>query len=256
MLLDIPLAYAESLYQFSALLRDPLYRHPDEPHGQGQPVLLIPGFLGGDWMLLTVAGWLRRLGYRSYLSGIYFNVRNPLRTGEQLGWRVEHIVKQTGRPLIIVGHSLGGMLARYLGSRFPEEVRHVVTVGSPLCEALETTNPLVAGLFRLTQATQKRIEAVYPAARPPELPWGFFERVSAPLPDEVGFTAIFSKKDEVVDWRVCLDPDRENIEVPGRHVSMMVNPAVYHALAQTFARITTQHHEEGLWKDSQARLLS
>ena len=253
MLFDIPLAYAESLQQFAALLRDPFYRHPDGLSGQGEPVLLIPGFLGGDWMLLTLAGWLRRLGYRPYLSGIYVNIRNPLRTGEQLGWRVEHIVQRTGSPLIIVGHSLGGMLARYLGSRFPQYVRHVVTVGSPLQDALGTTHPLVASLFRLTQATQQRLKAVYPAIRPPQLPWDFFERVAAPLPDGVGFTTIFSKQDEVVDWHGCLDPYGENLEVPGRHVSMMVNRAVYHALARTFANLA--YNEEATWKDSQARRL-
>jgi triacylglycerol lipase len=146
-------------------------------------------------------------------------------------------VKETGSPIIVVGHSLGGMLARYLGSRFPQEVRHVVTLGSPMYDALETSHPLVASVFHLTQAVQRRLGAVCPVLRPPRLPWDFFERIAAPLPDGVGFTAIFSKQDEVVDWRACLDPQGEHREVPGRHASLIVNPAVYYALAQTFAHL-------------------
>jgi triacylglycerol lipase len=56
-----------------------------------------------------------------------------------------------------------------------------------------------------------------------------------PLPPEVGFTAIFSKHDEVVDWRACLDPQGDNREVSGQHVSLIVNREVYRILAQVLA---------------------
>lgn len=238
--LRIPSMQYEYLRQFSLLLRDPVYRGRQQPRGHGEPVLLIPGFMGGDWMLLLLAGWLRRLGYQPYFSGICLNIRNPLRTSERLRWRVEYIVKETGRPLIIVGQSLGGMLARCLGSRFPRHVRHVVTLGSPIHDALETSHPLVSSLFSITQATQRRLAGVCPAFRPPQNGMDFFEQVAYPLPDGVGFTAIFSKQDEIVDWRVCIDPQGENYEVSGRHASLSVNREVFHALSQILARITAR----------------
>ncbi|MET0850426.1 MAG: hypothetical protein ABW020_04770, partial [Candidatus Rokuibacteriota bacterium] len=38
------------------------------PRGDGSAVVLVPGFLGSDWYLLDLYYWLRRMGYRAYLS--------------------------------------------------------------------------------------------------------------------------------------------------------------------------------------------
>src|SRR5262245_57048943 len=127
MLWRLATSYPDYLYQLSALLRDPIYHGRNVPPGQGQPVLLIPGFLAGDWTLSVLAGWLNRLGYRAYTSGINCNVDCPNRTGEILHWRLAHIVEETQSPLVVVGHSLGGLLARFLGANFPGHVRYVVT---------------------------------------------------------------------------------------------------------------------------------
>jgi hypothetical protein len=51
----------------------------------------------------------------------------------------------------------------------------------------------------------------------------------------VGLTSIFSKEDEVVDWRACLDPWGEGHEVSGRHMGLVVNREVYRILAQVLA---------------------
>lgn|SRR5215813_1770226 len=142
-------SYPDYLLQLSLLLRDPIYRGSHAQRGVGQPILLIPGFLVGDWTLWLMAGWLRRLGYRAYLSGIDWNVRAPERTGELLARRLIYIVKETGSPvIIIVGHSLGGMLARSLGFYFPavifpEVVRHVVALAAPLSTTLRTLRLLL-----------------------------------------------------------------------------------------------------------------
>src|SRR5215470_9266631 len=116
----------ECLAQLSALLRDPVYQGIQIPHGRGDPVLLIPGFLAGDWTLRVMAGWLRRIGYRPYFSGIDWNISPPHRTAQLLAWRLDHIVGETGRSTIIVGHSLGGMLGRFVGVYCPEKVCHVI----------------------------------------------------------------------------------------------------------------------------------
>ena len=49
---------------------------------------------------------------------------------------------------------------------------------------------------------------------------------------ELAFTAIYSKRDGIVDWRACLDPAAEQIEVRTSHVGMAVDPIVMdHVLA-------------------------
>lgn len=56
------------------LLADPVFYCRGVPHGDGRPVLLLPGFLGGNYTLLAMAGWRRRIGYRSGFAGFVLNV--------------------------------------------------------------------------------------------------------------------------------------------------------------------------------------
>ena len=52
--------------ELSRLLVDPVFRGHDVPRGDGRPVILMPGFGGGDQTLLVLAAWLRRIGYRPH----------------------------------------------------------------------------------------------------------------------------------------------------------------------------------------------
>ena len=49
------------------MLVDPVWR------GNDVPVLLVPGFLGGDLSPSLLPGWLRRVGYGRYRADIYWN---------------------------------------------------------------------------------------------------------------------------------------------------------------------------------------
>src|SRR5258708_8495301 len=59
--------------RLSGLLRDPVYYGLGVRKGAGEPVLLIPGFFAGAWMMAAMARWLARIGYRPYLSGLDLN---------------------------------------------------------------------------------------------------------------------------------------------------------------------------------------
>ena len=52
------------------LLASPVYYGVGVPRGDGGPVLTFPGFLGSDDYLSLLRGWLRRVGYRPYRSGL------------------------------------------------------------------------------------------------------------------------------------------------------------------------------------------
>ncbi|NOT54842.1 MAG: alpha/beta fold hydrolase [Deltaproteobacteria bacterium] len=218
------MVYSDYLYQLALLMRDPIYRERNDQPGAGHPVLLLPGFLVGDWTLHVMAGWLRRLGYRPYLSGIVWNVHAPERTGALLAQRLAHIVGEPARPVIVIGHSLGGVLARFLGAAGPLKVRHVVTLGSPLSDAPHAIHPFIRSTFQMLQKLRNRSGAVSPAQA------HFAATVAAPLPTDVGCSVIFSQDDEIVDWRVCLDPYGSNYQVSGRHMGLVVNRAVYRLL--------------------------
>ena len=65
--------------EFLRLIRDPVFRGVDVPPGNRRPVLLIPGFLAGDWTLRTQYEWLKRVGYRPRpAGGSIFRVVLPL----------------------------------------------------------------------------------------------------------------------------------------------------------------------------------
>ena len=59
-----PLAEMRWQAEFLRLLADPMYLGGGRPRGDGRPVVLVPGFAGGDWTLSHLAFWLRRTGYR------------------------------------------------------------------------------------------------------------------------------------------------------------------------------------------------
>ena len=121
-------SFIDYFERLSSLLRDPVYYGKGVRRGAGDPVLLIPGFFAGDWMMAAMARWLARIGYRPYLSGIDWNVGCPDRKVELLGWRTQAIVRESGVPLVLVGHSLGGNAgARNRGS--------ISRAGTPSCDA-------------------------------------------------------------------------------------------------------------------------
>ncbi len=47
--------------EYLRLIRDPVFRGVEVPPGNGKPVMLVPGFLAGDWTLHTPFQWLRRI---------------------------------------------------------------------------------------------------------------------------------------------------------------------------------------------------
>ncbi len=53
-----------------------------------------------------------------------------------------------------------------------------------------------------------------------------FDESRRPLPDDVEFTAVYSRRDGIVDWRACVDPLATTVEVRSSHVGMAVDPDV------------------------------
>lgn len=234
MLLRLASAYPDYLCQLSSLLCSPVYHGQQVSRGNGQPILLIPGFLTGDWMMTVMAGWLNRLGYHTYFSGINWNVDCPNLTSELLRWRLDHITQETEHPITVIGHSLGGMLARVLHMNFPEQVGQAIAIGSPIDGSLRV-NPLLPFTFRVLRKVRGHRKATEPGCGSHQCSCTFAQTIAATLPTGRQFTSIFTKQDEVVDWRACLDPNGANHEVSGRHIGLVVNPAVYRILADRLA---------------------
>ncbi|MFL5846795.1 MAG: esterase/lipase family protein [Solirubrobacteraceae bacterium] len=226
--------WRESLIGLEAarLRRDPVIRGEGIPSGNGAPVLLIPGFLAGDPSLRTMALWLRRIGYRPCRARMRINVDCTTRAVERLEEELEGLVEEHGRKALIVGQSRGGNMARLLAVRRPDLVDGIVTLGSPLANHF-AVHPLVRahiGVVGLLGTVG--IPGLFGYG------CGFGEccedtraHASAPFPEAVGFTSVFSKHDGIVDWHACLDPHAEQVEVGASHIGMAVSADVYRAVA-------------------------
>jgi triacylglycerol lipase len=230
---QLPPIWREGLtgVELAALWRDPLFRRADPSVGGGRSVLLIPGFLVGDDSLALMARWLRRNGYRPSGAGIRANVQCATVTLDALEARLEAQRGEGDERVGVVGHSYGGTLARSLAMRRPDLVSGIVTLGAALVDQL-AIHPLARVPVRLVG----RLGSLgTPGLLREECLNGVcctevWHSPTRPFPPEVGFVSLYSRSDGLVDWRACLDPRAEAVEVRASHIGMAVNASVYRAV--------------------------
>jgi pimeloyl-ACP methyl ester carboxylesterase len=102
----------------------------------GPPALVIPGFLSTDRTTMDLRRALARGGWRVHPWLLGLNYGAKANTLELLQQRLDAIYD--GRPVLVVGWSLGGMFARELAFVAPDKVRAAVTLGSPFSGDLKT----------------------------------------------------------------------------------------------------------------------
>ena len=115
----------QSLGEYGRLVADPVFFGANVTHGDGHPVMVIPGFLGNDGYLETMRGWLGRIGYEALASGLSRNTGFKRELLEQLEQRAMAAADESGTGVSIIGHSLGGVYARAIARRNPSRVRHL-----------------------------------------------------------------------------------------------------------------------------------
>jgi pimeloyl-ACP methyl ester carboxylesterase len=227
-----------------ALHVSPVYYGFGVPRGNGAPVVVVPGFLGDDRYLTEMHLWLRRIGYRAYFSGIGRNVDCPELLTQRLVMTIRQAHDDTHQPVTIIGHSLGGMLARAAAHREPSLVKHVITMGSPFRSV--RAHPLVLSAANFVRANivreRRRQKQVTTHCFTPDCSCEFVSTLNAqrdePAPDNFQTSAIFSRVDGVVDWRSCVEDDAAlNREVTATHIGMAFNPDVYRTVANLLAGI-------------------
>ncbi len=203
------------------------------PRRGDEPVLLVPGFMAGDGTLALMRRALQQQGLRTYRSHIRANVGCTLNVAAQMEMRLESIAQRRGTKVRIVGHSLGGMLARGVAARRPDLVSGLVTMGSPMLAPGAHHVSLSASIAMLVRLSR----AGFPGVMSEDCVAGACARASfdegrAPLADSIDFTAIYSRRDGIVDWRACIDPLATPLEVRASHVGMAVDPRVIAAVTR------------------------
>ena len=234
-LLQLPPIWRETrtARELAGLLRSDLFRDPDADVGAGRPVLLVPGFLAGDGSLQLMTSWLRRSGFHARRTGIRLNVNCSAQALLALEERLEAIVQVTGRPVAIVGQSRGGTLARALAVRRPELVDTVVALGAPQLEPLAIHPLVLLQVGAVGALGTLGVPGLFSrACWDGECCHEFRESFDQPFPAGIRYLAVYSRSDGIVDWRACLDPAAEHVEIETSHLGMAFNVAVYRVVAE------------------------
>lgn len=219
------------------LLTSPIYYGLGIPHGDGSGVLLIPGFLGSDHYLSQLSSWLKRIGYSPYLSGIALNAECPnLLIQHHLEAAIKRALVETGRKIHLIGHSLGGVIARSIAGQRPTDVASVITLGAPFRGTIAHHS-----ILRAAEVVRRRILAehgsrVLPQCYTSRCTCEFLKSLRRRVPHSVLESAIYTLDDGVVDSRCCRTGNcNQDFEVPGTHIGLAFNPSVYTIIARRLA---------------------
>jgi pimeloyl-ACP methyl ester carboxylesterase len=192
------------------------------PSGNGQVVLVLPGFLTTDGLTTKpLRRFLELCGFRAFGWDHGLNWGPTEGALDHLRRRLDALYALHDAKVAVVGVSLGGILARDLGHGKAEKVRHVVTLASP---------------FRLPTAS-----AFEPLIR---LLGPFYsndlkiDRLSSPL--TMPSTAFYTEEDGVVAWQSCRsdEPGCVNIRVDSPHMTICRHADVLTALVRRLAPLS------------------
>ena len=209
------------------------------PRRDAQPVMLIPGFMAGDSSLTVMRSWLRSRGHSVSMSGLRLNAGCAEEIVSRLQVKLREFAERSGEPVVVIGQSRGGALARSLVVREADQVAALVMLGSPVSDPL-AVSPRVLRTVRLMAMLGdlgvRRVLSTDCGEGEGECCERFWEDMEAPLPGHLEAISIFSRSDGIVDWNACLDPHARNVEVSSSHCGMSVHPAVYQVLEEMLER--------------------
>ena len=199
----------------------------------GTPILLMHGLAHNRSAFAVLSRALRRRGFGTVHSvnyGVFTVLTSDIRrSAAEFGRHVERLCEETGTDQVhVVGHSLGGMVARYyvqcLGGH--ARVHTLVTLGSPH-----------AGTMAAYLLPTPLVRQLRPGS-------DVVTELAGPAPGcTTRFVSVWSELDEVVvpQRNACLEhPDLDigtlRLRAAG-HMSMPMDPRAVHAVATTLANL-------------------
>lgn len=189
---------------------------PKRIEGNGHPVLLIPPYLGDDYSTSFVRRYLKSLGFTTYKWEMGFNMVKSHYI-PRLEEKLDDIYRVHGEKVSIVGWSGGGIFAKIMANRHPNQVEQIVTIGSPIWGVMDMKTP-VYGILEFFRGSSLK-----------ERNKRFLEELE-PIPS-VPLTCIYTKTDGLVPWKHCMEAESyrdtiKNIEVFGSHSGLGANASV------------------------------
>ena len=168
------------------------------PQGDDHPVLVLPGFLASSRSTGPLRQFLAGLGYRAHRWKLGNNMGYSYRLHEGMRNRVRELVDRYDRKISLIGWSLGGVFAREVARAIPNDVRLVITLGSPIQRDARARPPLPVPSTALYSEEDRIVPARYARETPGER--------------------------------------AESVRVPGGHVGLGSNPFVLEVIADRLAQ--------------------
>lgn len=183
--------------------------------------MVFPGFGTDDRITAPLRRYLASRGHHVVGWGLGKNRGDVAGDIAAVRTQIEQFHHRTdGRPLTLIGWSLGGVFAREIARDDPDRIAQVITMATPVFGGPRFTRSAnaytVEELDEISATTERR--NLIPIERP--------------------VTAFYSKRDGIVDWRTCLDdfsPHFSIIEVTSTHVGITVDATVLLHIARLLA---------------------
>ena len=195
------------------------------PQGDGHPVIVFPGLSASDSSTLPLRHFLGTLNYdvSGWNQGFNFGARAGVL--DTVSRQVKEAFDAAGKPVSLIGWSLGGVYAREIAKLMPQMVRSVITLGTPFSGSPKSTNAW--RIYELTSGRKIESEST---------------RYNLPAAPPVPTTSVFSRTDGVVAWKASIqkpsqaNPHTENIEVFASHLGLGLNPSAWWAVADRLSQ--------------------
>lgn len=174
---------------------------------QPETVFVIPGLYCFDFLTFMTRFQLNRAGHAAYGWRMGINWGNTDKDVPIIVEKIKGLVEEHGRPVVLLGWSLGGVMAREIARQYPDLIKMVLTFGAPVIGGSKYT--IVDYWYRMQKIDLEQQEL--------DLMSQFQVPIKRPI------VAYYSKNDNVVDWRACIDPyspQVEHVEVDSTHFGM------------------------------------
>lgn len=208
--------------------------------GDGHPVLTLPGYGGGDGAMLFMRQFLNNIGYNSFALGLGVNFESAEdrirciedacafreKMVDKVLQRIDSVYRQTGKPLTLIGWSMGGLYAFDAAQQAPEQVRQVFTLGTPFGD------PRGTSMFKIMRAINRSNVPIETQD------FSIWNNKMAVPEQSVPIKIIYSDSDGIVAPEIAqLDAHQavEHIKVSASHVGFTHNAQVYNLIAQLLA---------------------
>lgn len=227
----------QSLTSRHEIQRHRLWTHPPLD-ADGLPVLLIGGLASTAGQLTLLRDWLERLNCRVRICPVGYGVDCGERTVELVTESLVAHAAENGQRCVLIGHSRGGQFARALAVRHPDLVEAVVALGSPVNRMLGIHPLLKAEVAMLALGGTLGLPGLFRVT----CLWGECCRrlrgeILGPFPEDVSYLSVYSRQDQIVNWRSSLDPAASHVEITTSHSGLLCSAVAFQALADEIGRM-------------------